>query len=103
MFLALLVHVDNIILAGNDLQACTEFKLYLNDCFQIKDLCPLKYFLGIEVARGPRGLFLCQHKYALGIVKEGGLLDSKPSAFPMEENHKLALVQGRVLDDLSWY
>ena len=31
VFLALLVYVDDIILAGNDSQACTEFKTYLND------------------------------------------------------------------------
>ena len=52
MFLALLVYVDDIILADNDLQTYLEFKAYLNDCFRIKDLGPLKYFLGLEVARG---------------------------------------------------
>ena len=52
MFLALLVYVDDIILADNDLQNYLEFKAYLNDCFRIKDLGPLKYFLGLEVARG---------------------------------------------------
>lgn len=60
VFLGLLVYVDDIILTGNDSLACQQFKDYLNTCFQIKDLGPLKYFLGIEVARGPKGLFLCQ-------------------------------------------
>jgi len=103
VFLALLVYVDDIILTGNGPQACSEFKTYLNNCFRIKDLGPLKYFLGIEVARGPRGLFLCQRKYALEIGEESGLLGSKPTAFPMEENHKLALAKGNVLDDPSRY
>jgi len=31
MFLALLVYIDDVILAGNDSLACTEFKTYLND------------------------------------------------------------------------
>jgi len=93
VFLALLVYVDDIILAGNDPQACSVFKTYLNNCFRIKDLGPLKYFLGIEVARGPRGLFLSQRKYALEIVEESGLRGNKPTAFPMEENHKLALAK----------
>ena len=75
----------------------------MNTCFRIKDLGPLKYFLGIEVTRGPRGIFLCQRKYALEIVEESGLLGSKPTNFPMEENHRLALVKGKVLDDLSRY
>ena len=60
-------------------------------CFDIKDLGPLKYFLGIKVPRGPCGLFLCQRKYALEIVNECGMLDSKSVAFPMTENHKLTL------------
>ena len=102
VFLALLVYVDDIILASNDSYACLEFKAYLNDCFRIKDLGPLKYFLGIEVARGPHGLFLCQRKYALKIVVSG-LLGSKPSTFPMEANHKLAPAQGKVLDDPGCY
>jgi len=48
--MALLVYVDDIVLAGNDTHACRAFKNYLNTCFSIKDLGPLKYFLGIEVA-----------------------------------------------------
>jgi len=99
IFLALLVYVDDIILAGNDSQACKGFKEYLNSYFRIKDLGPLKYFLGIEVARGPLGLFLCQRKYALEIVDECGLRGSKPVDFPIKENHKLALASGKFVDD----
>ena len=56
----LLVYVDDIVLASNDTQASTIFKDYLHACFSIKDFRPLKYFLGIEVAKGPEGMFLCQ-------------------------------------------
>ena len=94
MFVALLAYVDDIILAGNDPHACTAFRTYFNAYFQIKDLGPLKYFLGIEVARRPRGVFLSQRKYALETVQESGLLGRKPSSFPMEESHKLALAKG---------
>jgi len=101
--LALLVYVGDVILAGNDSQACAQLKVYLNTCFRIKNPGPLKYFLGIEVARGPRGLFLCQRKYTLEIIEESGLLHSKPYEFPMEENHKPAMAQGKALDDPSRY
>ena len=57
VFMKLLVYVDDIILAGNDSHACSKFKAYLDACFSIKDLRPLKYFLGIEVAPGPRVYF----------------------------------------------
>ena len=39
----------------------------------MKDLGPLKYFLGIEVARNASGRFLCQRKYTLDIISEAGL------------------------------
>lgn len=51
IFLSVLVYVDDLLLAGNNHEACSLFKKYLNKCFKIKDLGPLKYFLGIEFAR----------------------------------------------------
>ena len=66
--MALLVYVDDLVLNGNNSQACAKFKNYLNNCFRIKDLGPLKYFLGIEVARNSQGLFIRQRKYALEII-----------------------------------
>ncbi|KAK3006006.1 hypothetical protein RJ639_016021 [Escallonia herrerae] len=84
VFLSVLVYVDDLIFAGNNSTACSSFKKYLNDCYKLKDLGPLKYFLGIEAARGPRGLFLSQRKYALDILSESGFFASKPVAFPME-------------------
>jgi len=50
IFLGLLVYIDDIILPGNNSKACADFKCYLNNYFLIKDLGPLKYFLGIEAA-----------------------------------------------------
>ena len=54
-----LVYVDDLIISGIDSTALKTFKSYLNDCFHMKDLDSLKYFLGIEVARSSSGLFLC--------------------------------------------
>ncbi|RVW92937.1 Retrovirus-related Pol polyprotein from transposon TNT 1-94 [Vitis vinifera] len=69
------VYVDDLIISGNDSAALKTFKAYLSDCFKMKDLGVLKYFLGIEVARSSAGLFLCQRKYTLDIVSEAGLLE----------------------------
>ncbi|KAK3036481.1 hypothetical protein RJ639_030828 [Escallonia herrerae] len=103
VFLSVLVYVDDLILAGNNSTANSSFKKYLNDCFKLNDLGPLKYFLGIEAARGQRGLFLSQHKYALDILSESGLSASKPAAFPMEQNHGLTLAGGPLLSDPGPY
>ena len=92
--MGVLVYIDDIVLTGNNTEACRQFKAYLHACFGIKDLGSLKYFLGIEVAKGPQGIFLCKRKYALEIIDECGLLGAKPVDFPMEQNHHLALAQG---------
>ena len=101
--MALLVYVDDLVLTGNDCDTCFTFKAYLCRCFNIKDLGPLKYFLGIEVARNSEALFLSQRKYALEIVQECGLLGAKPIDFPMETNHKLGLATWKFLEDPTQY
>ncbi|CAA7049516.1 unnamed protein product [Microthlaspi erraticum] len=64
-----------------------------------KDLGKLKYFLGIEISRGPDGIFLSQRKYALDTIAETGNLGSRPAATPLEQDHKLATVESPLLDD----
>jgi len=56
--MALLIDVEDIVLASNDSSACCKFKAYVNECFNIKDLRPLKYFLVIKATHGPKGWFL---------------------------------------------
>ena len=69
----------------------------------MKDLGCLKYFLGVEVACGPDGFVLCQRKYALDINYEAGLLWTRPTAVPLEQNHQLALSTSKVLDNPESY
>lgn len=50
---------DDIALNGNDSETCPAFKARLNSCFCIKDMGPLKYFLGIEVTHSSQNLRAC--------------------------------------------
>ena len=49
--MALLIYVDDILVASNDSQAVEDLKLFLDKHFKLKDPGNLKYFLGLEVAR----------------------------------------------------
>lgn len=98
-----MIYADDFIVAGNDLSTLQRFKNYLGECFHIKDLVKLKCFLGIEVARNNEKIFISQRKYALDIISETGLLGSKPSAIPIELNHRLALATGPVLEQPKPY
>ena len=82
--LFVLLYVDDLVIASSSSSLLASLKEYLGSCFHMKDLGPLKYFLGIEVARKPEGMFLCQRKYALDILSDAGLLAGKPIDFPME-------------------
>jgi hypothetical protein len=77
--LYLLVYVDDIIITGNDEASIQRLKEHLSLHFQTKDLGPLKYFLGIEVAQSKTGVAITLRKYALDILEETGLLDCRPS------------------------
>ncbi|KAD6795877.1 hypothetical protein E3N88_06773 [Mikania micrantha] len=91
VFIAVLIYVDDVIMAGNNLNKMQEVKDRLRDQFSIKDLGPLKYFLGIEVARTSRGLVLSQRKYTLDILEDSGMEGCRPSSFPIEQNLKLGI------------
>ncbi|RVW25376.1 Retrovirus-related Pol polyprotein from transposon RE1 [Vitis vinifera] len=70
----LLVYVDNIVVAGDDLQGIEALKRSLLQEFEIKELGRLKYFLGIEVAHSRHGIFISQQKpnraYVVGVVSQ---------------------------------
>lgn len=85
------------------LQENEHLKIFLLKRFRIKDLGDLKYFLGIEFSRSKKGIFMSQRKYALDILQDSGLLGARPDKFPMEQNLKLTLTDGALLDDPTKY
>jgi hypothetical protein len=88
-FTALLVYVDDVILAGNSLTEFQHIKSILHEAFQIKDLGVLKYFLGLEVSHSKQGISLCQRKYCLDLLSDSGLLGTKPANTPSDPSIKL--------------
>ena len=72
IFLVLCIYVDDLVLVGDSHDHCCKFNRYLQQCFKLKDLGPLKYFLGIALARSKDGL--CPRKYALDILSKTRML-----------------------------
>jgi hypothetical protein len=64
----LIVYVDDIILSGDYKEELVRLKKLLAKEFEIKDLGYLKYFLGMEVARSRKGIYVSQRK-CLGFAK----------------------------------
>jgi len=66
--------MDDIVVTGNDPEERKALQNYLSKEFEMKDLGDLKYFLGIEMSRSNKGIFLSQRKYILNLLQETGML-----------------------------
>jgi reverse transcriptase-like protein len=58
----LIIYVDDMVITGHDEREINELKKKLFLEFEMKDLGNLKYFLGIEVLRSNKGIFINQKK-----------------------------------------
>ncbi|XP_078437652.1 uncharacterized protein LOC144708275 [Wolffia australiana] len=85
----LLVYVDDILVTGGDIKEIDRLTKALSKQFDMKELGPLKYFLGIEVAYSNEGISLSQHKYTLDLLQETGHLGCKPATTPLDINVKI--------------
>lgn len=64
---------------------------------------PLHYFLGLEVKRSEKGIYLSQHKYAKDIVAETGLEGAKHAEAHIPQQHGLFADIGDPLEDVAAY
>lgn len=99
----LLLYVDDMIITGDDVTGIHDLKNFLSQQFEMKDLGPLSYFLGLEVSTGPDGYFLSQAKDASDLLSRAGLTDSKTVPTPMEPNVRLTPADGAPLSDVTLY
>ena len=60
----LLVYVDDIVITGNNPKFLDSLVAQLSQAFELKDLGPLHYFLGLQITRSSKGLLLTQTRYA---------------------------------------
>lgn len=76
--LVLLLYVDDIL----ESSLITRFIRSLGNQFDMKDLGPLHFFLGMEVSRSSNELVLTQTKYALELLHRTNMLAAKPLSTP---------------------
>lgn len=93
-FISLLVYVDDIAIASNNATDLAALKKLMSQELKIKDLGPMRFFLGLEIACSTKGISLCPRKYALNLLKDASLLACKPSSVPMDPYVKLSKESG---------
>lgn len=77
--------------------------LLLSEAFEIKDLGDLHYFLGLQITRTTKGLFLHQAKYAHDLLVKHNTLTSKPAKTPCTPHLRLVPDEGSLLADPNPY
>ena len=99
----LLLYVNDMIITGDDMQGIQDLKLFLGSQFEMKDLGPLNYFLGIEVSSSVDGYYLTQAKYTSDLISRANITDSKIVDTPIEYNYRLNSHDGESLSDATLY
>jgi len=95
----LVVYVDDIVITCSDHYVISQIKQHIYHYFHTKDLGKLIYFLGIKVPQSSNDIVISQRKYALDILEETKLMNSKSVETPMYPNVRLLPSQGEPLLD----
>ena len=91
----LVLYVDDILLATNDIGMLHETKRFLSKKFEMKDLDDASFMLGIQIHcdRSRVILGLSQSCYIEKILKRFSMNDCKPGDTPVAKGHKFSLNQ----------
>ena len=95
--------MDDLIVTSGSEANIDEVKLLLKQKVEMKDLGGLCYFLDIEVIRSPSGIWLLQRQYGLDMLSTYGMTSCKPIFVPLEQNVKLSVEKGELLEDVIVY
>lgn len=102
VFLCVLVYVDDILIASNNDDDVAILKTQLQSHFKLRDIGPLKYLCGLEIAKSSEGIPIYQRKYALDLLDDTGLHCCKPFSILLDPQLKLSKNSGGELDDESY-
>ena len=85
------VYVDDIVLAGQNLERIRKVKKSLSREFDIKDMGKLHYFLGMQVVQDQKtgDVWIGQPNYTENLLRKHHMQDSKPVSTPADASQKL--------------
>ncbi|RVW78738.1 Retrovirus-related Pol polyprotein from transposon TNT 1-94 [Vitis vinifera] len=94
-YIFLVLYVDDILLATNDISILHDTKRFLSKHFEMKDLGDASFVLGIQIHRDrSRGILgLSQRTYIDKVLQRYGMQNSKPGDTPVAKGDKFSLNQ----------
>uniref|UniRef100_A0A2N9FSR2 Reverse transcriptase Ty1/copia-type domain-containing protein n=1 Tax=Fagus sylvatica TaxID=28930 RepID=A0A2N9FSR2_FAGSY len=99
----LLLYVDDIIITGNNSSAVSNIISQLSAAFELKDLGPLRYFLGLQIDYKKGGFFVHQRKYLTDLLHKFTLTDCKAASTPIATTPLLTSTSTELLSDPTPY
>ncbi|OMO52435.1 reverse transcriptase [Corchorus capsularis] len=92
-FVILSLYVDDILLAGNDMEMIVTTKKWLSSNFEMKDMGEANYVLGVKILRdrSKRLLGLSQETYIKKILERFQMQNCKPIDTPIAKGETLSL------------
>uniref|UniRef100_A0A2N9H210 Uncharacterized protein n=1 Tax=Fagus sylvatica TaxID=28930 RepID=A0A2N9H210_FAGSY len=99
----LLLYVDDIIITGNNSSAVSNIISQLSTAFELKDLGPLRYFLGLQIDYKKGGFFVHQRKYLTDLLHKFTLTDCKAASTPIATTPLLTSTSTELLSDPTPY
>jgi hypothetical protein len=99
----IVIYVDDLIIIGDNNADIFDLKKLLKQKFEMKDLGELRYTFDIEVIQSPKGIWLLQRQYALNKLSKYGMMGCKPISIPLEQNVKLNVDEGDLVEDTTMY
>ena len=81
----------------------SEFKNSMLREFDMSDLGKMRFFLGIEVLQKPDGIYICQRKYVLEILRRFGMMESNLVGSPIVSGFKMSKDEDGVFVDETYY
>ncbi|XP_066351598.1 uncharacterized mitochondrial protein AtMg00810-like [Miscanthus floridulus] len=99
----LLLYVDDMIPSASSASLFRHVIARLHDTFVVKDMGPIRHFLGINVRRTKDGFFLSQSTYAEDLLERAGMANCNPVATPTDTKPKASAADGKLIDNATTY
>ncbi|KAL6315072.1 hypothetical protein AAG906_030925 [Vitis piasezkii] len=97
------LYVDDMLVTGSNVKLLADFKMEMQDVFEMTDLGIMNYFLGMEIYQCSWGIFISQRKYAMDILKKFKLESCKEVTTFLAQNEKISKNDGEKLEKPSAY
>ncbi|KAL5825678.1 hypothetical protein ACOSQ3_021741 [Xanthoceras sorbifolium] len=100
-FIILLLYVDDMLVAGSDMQEIMNLKRELSKQFAMKDLGAAKQILGMRIKRDTKSgtLLLSQAEYIKKVLSRFNMQDAKPVSTPLGIHFRLSKEQSPKTDE----